>query len=38
MILCGGGFAVDGILKVHRVDASFAAVAVANEQELSMCR
>lgn len=34
MILCGGGFAVNGILEVYRVDASLAAVAVANEQEL----
>lgn len=35
VILCGGGLAVDGVLEVHRVDASLAAVAVANEQELS---
>lgn len=33
MILCRG-LAVDGILEVHRVDASLAAVAIANEQEL----
>lgn len=33
MILCRG-LAVDGILEVHRIDASLAAVAIANEQEL----
>lgn len=33
MIFCRG-LAVDGILEVHRIDASFAAVAIANEQEL----
>lgn len=33
MILCRG-LAVDGILEVHRIDASLAAVPIANEQEL----
>lgn len=33
MILCRG-LAVDGILEVHRIDASLAAVAIANKQEL----
>lgn len=37
MILCRG-LAVDGILEVHRVDASLAAVAIANEQELLRVR